>query len=118
MGHQVSSSDVCIRVSHFLELSDEAPVEGSQSYGFNPTWRPRGLSKSVISRVSIRATPFRVLLTLLIAQLPSFLGLQVGSLLGLLKEIYKGFNPIMRLQVCNYGRRSRLGAEGRCTETF
>ena len=42
------------------------------------TWRPRGLSKSVISRVIIRVTPFRVLITLLITQLLSPLGLQVG----------------------------------------
>ena len=30
-----------------------------------PTWRPGGLTKSVISRVIIRVTPFRVLITLL-----------------------------------------------------
>ena len=42
------------------------------------TWRPRGLSKSVISRVLIRVTPFRVLITLLIAHLLSPLSLQVG----------------------------------------
>ena len=39
------------------------------------TWRPRGLSKSVISRVIIGATPFRVLITLLITYLLSPLGL-------------------------------------------
>ena len=43
-----------------------------------PTWRPRGLSKSVI----IRGTPFRVLITLLITHLLSPLGLQV---------VYSGF---------------------------
>ena len=42
-----------------------------------PTWRPRGLSKSVISRAIIRLTPFRVLITLLITHLLSPLGLQV-----------------------------------------
>ena len=42
------------------------------------TWRPRGLSKSVISRVIVWVTPVRVLITLLIAQLLSPLGLQVG----------------------------------------
>ena len=39
------------------------------------TWRLRGLSKSVISRV---ITPFRVLITLLITHLLSPLGLQAG----------------------------------------
>ena len=38
---------------------------------------PRGLSKSVVSRVIIRVTPFRVLITLLITHLLSSLGLQV-----------------------------------------
>ena len=42
------------------------------------TWRPRGLSKSVISRVIIRVAPFRVLITLLITRLLSPLSLQVG----------------------------------------
>ena len=41
------------------------------------TWRPRGLSKWVISRVIIRVTPFKVLITLLITHLLSPLGLQV-----------------------------------------
>ena len=41
-------------------------------------WRPRGLSKSVISRVRIRVTPSRVLITLLITYLLSPLGLQVA----------------------------------------
>ena len=40
-------------------------------------WRPRGLSKWVISRVIIRVTPFRVLITLLITHILSPLGLQV-----------------------------------------
>ena len=44
-----------------------------------PTWRPRGLSKSAISRVIIRVTPFRVLITLLITHLLCPLGLQVAS---------------------------------------
>ena len=42
-----------------------------------PTWRPRGLSKSVISKVIIRVTPFRALITLLITHLLSPLSLQV-----------------------------------------
>ena len=41
------------------------------------TWRPRGLSKSVISRVIIGLTLFRVLITPLITYLLSPLGLQV-----------------------------------------
>ena len=41
------------------------------------TWRPRGLSKSVVSRVISRVTPFRVLVTLLITHLLRPLGLQV-----------------------------------------
>ena len=40
-----------------------------------PTWRVRGLSKSVISRVIIGATPFRVLIPPLITYLLSLLGL-------------------------------------------
>ena len=40
---------------------------------------PRGLSKSVISRVILRVTPFRVLITLLITHLLSPLGLQVDG---------------------------------------
>ena len=43
------------------------------------TWRPRGRSKSVISRVINKVAPFRVLLTLLITHLLSPLGLQVGD---------------------------------------
>ena len=35
----------------------------------NPTWRGRGLRKSLISRVIIGVTPFRVLITLLITLL-------------------------------------------------
>ena len=42
------------------------------------TERPRGLSKSVISRVIIGLTPFRVLITLLITYLPSPPSLQVS----------------------------------------
>ena len=42
------------------------------------TWRPRGLSKSVLSRVIIRVAPFKVLITLFITHLLSPLGLQVG----------------------------------------
>ena len=38
-----------------------------------------GLTKSVISRVIIRVTPFRVLVTLLITHLLSPLGFQVGT---------------------------------------
>ena len=45
---------------------------------FGATWRPRRLSKSVVSRVIIRVTPFRVLITLLITHLLSPVGLQVG----------------------------------------
>ena len=40
------------------------------------TWRPGGLTKSVISRVITRVSPFRVLVTLLITHLLSPLGLQ------------------------------------------
>ena len=43
------------------------------------TWRPRRLSKSVISRVRIRVTPSRVLITLLITYLLSPLSLQVET---------------------------------------
>ena len=42
------------------------------------TWRARGLSKYVISRVTIGVTPFRVLITLLTSYLLSSLPLQVG----------------------------------------
>ena len=42
------------------------------------TWRPRGLSKSVISRVVFGLTPFRVVIALLMTYLLSSLGLQVG----------------------------------------
>ena len=42
------------------------------------TWRPRGFSKSVISRVMIRVTPFRVLITLLITDLLSPWASKVG----------------------------------------
>ena len=38
---------------------------------FMVTWRPRGLSKSVISKVIIKVTPFRFLITLLITHLLS-----------------------------------------------
>ena len=47
------------------------------TWGSELTWRPRGLSKSVISRVILKVTPFRVLITLLITHLLSPLGLQV-----------------------------------------
>ena len=53
--------------------------KGSGQEQASATWRPRGLSKSVISRVTIRATPFRVLITLLITHLLSPLGLQVSA---------------------------------------
>ena len=43
------------------------------------TWRPRGLNNSVVSRVIIRVTPFRVLITVLITYLLSPMGLEVGS---------------------------------------
>ena len=56
----------------------------AEPYCLSPTWRHRGLSKSVISRVIIRVTPFRVLITLLITDLLSPLGPQVTS--GLLKS--------------------------------
>ena len=42
-----------------------------------PSWRPRGLSKSVVSRVIVRVAPFRVLITLLTTHLLSPLDLQV-----------------------------------------
>ena len=57
-------------------------VGNEHNYPKGPTWRPRGLSKSlspVISRVIIRVTPLRVLITLLITHLLSPLGLQVCS---------------------------------------
>ena len=41
--------------------------------GGSGTWRPRGLSKSVISRVVIGVTPFKVLITLLITLLITYL---------------------------------------------
>ena len=40
------------------------------------TWRPRGLSKSLIGRVIVRVTPVKVLITLLTTHLLSPLGLQ------------------------------------------
>ena len=43
------------------------------------TWRPRELSKSDMSRVIIRVTPFRVLVALLMTHLLSPLGLQGGA---------------------------------------
>ena len=46
------------------------------------TWRPRGLSKSAISRVIIRVTQFRLLMTLLITHSLSPLGLQVRKING------------------------------------
>ena len=46
------------------------------------TWRGRGLSKSILSRVIIGVTPFRVLITLLVTYLRSPLPLQVGIKLG------------------------------------
>ena len=42
------------------------------------TWRGRGLSKSLISRVITGVTPFRVLITLLITYILSPLPLQEG----------------------------------------
>ena len=44
---------------------------------YDPAWRGRGHSKSLISRVIIVATPIRVLITLLITYLLSPLPLQV-----------------------------------------
>ena len=49
-----------------------------QVSGFGATWRGRGLSKFVISRVIIRANPFRALMTLLITYLVSPLPFQVN----------------------------------------
>ena len=55
------------------------------------TWRPRGLSKSVISRVIIRGvTPFRVLITLLMTHFLASLGLQVAHRLCLVSGPEKG----------------------------
>ena len=54
------------------------PSRRSRSSALRFTWRPRGLSKSVMSRIIIRVTPFRVLITLLITHLLSPVGLQVG----------------------------------------
>ena len=42
------------------------------------SWRPRGLPKSVISRVILGVSPVRVLITLLITHLLTPLGLQVS----------------------------------------
>ena len=51
--------------------------------GCRLTWRPRGLSKSVVSRVITGVSPFRVLITLLITYLRSPRGLEVGfNILG------------------------------------
>ena len=47
------------------------------------TWKPRGLSKSVISRMITRVTPIRVLITRLITHLLSPPGLQVIRSRGL-----------------------------------
>ena len=58
-----------------------------------PTWRPRGLSKSVISRVIIGVTPFRVLITLLITHLLSPLGLQVNPLRNVQKGVMQMVLP-------------------------
>ena len=46
--------------SHGWQVSDQGRTCGAVS-----TWRPRGLSKSVISRVISWVTPFRVLITLI-----------------------------------------------------
>ena len=61
-----------------LRLRFPACWSWPERFGFKTTWRPRGLSKSVISRVIMRVTPFRVLITLLITHLLSPLGLQIG----------------------------------------
>ena len=50
-----------------------------ETAALNPTWRPRGLSKPVISRVIIGLAPLRALITLLVTYLLSSLGLQVNS---------------------------------------
>ena len=51
-----------------------------------PTCRGRGRSNLVISRVIIRVTPFRALMTLLITYLLSPLPLQVPMILGASKH--------------------------------
>ena len=58
------------------QVHGPGPIKPWTNPSQDPTRRPRGLSKSVISRVRIRVTPFRVLITLLITYLPSPLGLQ------------------------------------------
>ena len=54
------------------------PAAWLRVYNSGFTWRGRGLSKLVISRVISRVTPFRALLTLHITYLLSPLPLQVG----------------------------------------
>ena len=65
--------------SSIRDPSTDPPNSVFQLSGPHCTWRPRGLSKSAISRlILIRVTPFRVLITLLITRLLSPLGLEVG----------------------------------------
>ena len=58
------------------------------------TWRPRGRSKSVISRFIIKVAPFRILTTLLITHLLSPLGLQVGGVLRF-ERLALGFGLVL-----------------------
>ena len=55
------------------EGKSKSRVEGR--LGSRSTWRLGGLSKSVVSRVLVGVIPFRVLITLLITDLLSPLGL-------------------------------------------
>ena len=87
----------------------------------NPTWRGRGLSKLATSRVIIRVTPFRALITLLITYLLSPLPLQVGVL-----NFRKHFNltpsschltsrclgPCLQRRWCSYRVQKRLVVTG------
>ena len=58
-------SDIISSKPKALNPKDEDPPLKKR----DATWRPRGLSKSVRSRVIIRVTPFRVLITLLMTHL-------------------------------------------------
>ena len=62
-----------------VNLTLRRPLKPAKLQPPPTTWRPRGLSKSVISRVILGLTPFRVLIALLITYLLSSLGLQVAS---------------------------------------
>ena len=95
---QSSTPTSCCRVFLTCEKprpSPEVQKASTSRIGCLSTWRPRGLSKSVISRVIIRVTPFRVLITLLITYLLS----QSGPLSTLDPAL---LNPTRRLRSSSF----------------